>query len=194
MKKRKTSPRTKKSSWIRMIRNILIGLIILILLVIGGASLYTYYKGNQLIRDYLTTTIEKSSKGLYHLEMKSLNLNVITGRIKIEGFRLIPDTALYNKMAEIDTMSPMLLAINVEKFQVKGFSVRQILLDKILSIGKIEFVSPDVTIIIKQPSRKQEKEASSNPNMLSIPLPKGFLPLTSRGSCLRMENLQCLTR
>jgi hypothetical protein len=176
MKKRQKSPRTKKSSWFKWIRNIVFGLIILVLLIIGAASVYVYYYGNQLIKDYLTTTVAKSSKGLYSLEMKNLNLNIITGRINIKEFRLIPDTALYNKMAETDTMSPMLLAINLEKLQVRGIHLRQILLDKILSIGKIEFTSPEVTIYIKQPSKKHEKTAS-NPNMLSIPLPKGLLAI-----------------
>jgi hypothetical protein len=173
MNKPKKSPRTKKSKWIRRILKILLAFIILILLLVAAASVYTYYRGNQLIKDYLTTTIAKSSKGLYRLEMESLSLNVITGGITIDKFSLIPDTALYNKMAETDTVSPMLIAINVDKFQVRGFSLRQILLHKKLIIGKIEFTSPDVTIIIKQPSKKQEKVAA-NPNMLSIPLPKGL--------------------
>jgi hypothetical protein len=176
MKKRTKSKKTKKSSWIRRIRNILIGIILLIILVIGAASVYTYYRGNQLIRDYLTTTVAKSSKGIYSLEMKSLNLNIITGRINIRGFRLIPDTALYNKMAETDTLSPMLLAINIDKFLIRGFNLRQILLEKKLSIRKIEFTTPEVTVYIKQPSKKTEK-AASNPNMLSIPLPKGLLAI-----------------
>ena len=154
----------------------MIGIIIFIILVIGAASVYTYYYGNQLIKDYLTTTVARSSKGLYSIELKSLSLNIITGRINITGFRLIPDTALYNKMAEIDTMSPMLFAVKLEKLQVKGLKVRQLLLEKKLSIGKIIFASPDVTIIIKQPSKKTEK-AVSNPNMLSIPLPKGLLAI-----------------
>ena len=151
-------------------------MIILIILVMGAASVYTYYYGNKLIRDYLTTTVATSSKGIYSLEMESLNLNIITGRININGFRLIPDTVLYNKMAETDTMAPMLLAINLEKLQVRGFNLRQILLEKKLSIREIVFESPDVTIIIKQPSKKTEK-ASSNPNMLSIPLPKGLIAI-----------------
>ena len=177
MKKRKTSPRKKKNSWIKWIRNIVIGIILLAILVIGAASIYVYYYGNQLIRDYLTTTVARSSKGIYSLEMKSLSLNVITGRININGFRLIPDTVLYNKMAETDTMAPMLFAVTLEKLQVRGFNLRQILLEKKLSIREIVFASPDVTIIIKQPSKKTEK-AVSDPNMLSIPLPKGLLSIT----------------
>jgi len=176
MKRRKTSPRSKKSSWLRRLRNILIGIILLVILVIGAASVYVYYYGNQLIKDYLITTVARSSKGIYRLEMKRLNLNIVTGRININGFRLIPDTALYNKMEETDTLSPMLIAINLEKLQVRGFRLRQILLEKKLSIREIVFSSPDVTIIIKQPSKKTEK-ATSNSNMLSIPLPKGLLAI-----------------
>ena len=94
MKKRSSSPRSKRSRTFRIIRNIVLGIVIFILLVIAGASLYTYYKGNQLIRDYITTTIARSSKGIYSVEMKDLSLNVITGKVTIDGFRLIPDTAL----------------------------------------------------------------------------------------------------
>jgi Domain of Unknown Function (DUF748) len=176
IKERKTSPRSKKHSWIRRIRNIVIGIIILIIVIFGAISVYTYFYGNQLIRDYLTTTVARSSKGLYSIKLKSLSLNIITGRINITGFKLIPDTALYNKMAEIDTMSPLLFAVNIEKLQVRGLNVRQILQERKISIEKIVFASPDVTIIIKQPSKKTEK-AASNPNMLSIPLPTGIIAI-----------------
>ncbi|MCX6243440.1 MAG: hypothetical protein NTU98_01940 [Bacteroidetes bacterium] len=176
MKKRKTSSRSKKSRWTRRILKTVAWIIIFILLIIAGASLYTYYRGNVLIKEYLTTTIAKSSKGIYKVEMKSLVLNVINGKITISGFRLIPDTALYRKMSMTDTLSPMLLAISIKKFQVSGFSLRQLLLEKKLTIRKIEFVSPDVTVIIKKPSKKDEK-AASNANMLAIPLPKGLVAI-----------------
>ena len=156
-----------------MIRNIILGTVIFILLVIAGASLYTYYRGNQLIRDYITTTIAKSSKGIYSVEMEDLSLNVITRRISIDGFRLIPDTLLYNKLAETDTLSRILFDIKMKEFLVRGFSLRHILLDKELHIRKIEFDSPNVTVLIMQPPKKRE-QAPSDPNMLSIPLPRGL--------------------
>ena len=188
MKTSKRSPRSKRSRRFRIIRNIVLIIIFAVLLIIAGASLYTYYRGNQLIREYITSTIAKSSKGIYRVEMKDLNLNVITGKVTIDGFRLIPDTLLYNKLAETDTLSPMLLDINMEEFQVRGFSLREILVNKKLSIRKIEFTSPVVTIYIMQPSKKHEK-AAANPNMLSIPLPKGLVAINIQRIILKEGKL-----
>ena len=177
MNKKSRSHHSKKRRRFRLIRNIILGIVIFILLVIAGASLYTYYRGNQLIRDYITTTIAKSSKGIYSVEMEDLSLNVITRRISIDGFRLIPDTLLYNKLAETDTLSRILFDIKMKEFLVRGFSLRHILLDKELHIRKMEFDSPDVTVLIMQPSKKHE-HASSDSNMLSIPLPRGLEALS----------------
>jgi hypothetical protein len=140
--------------------------------LLSGASIYIYYKGNDLLKGYLVTTVEKSSKGLYHLELEKLNINLFLGRITLGGFHLKPDTALYDERSLTDTLAPMLIDAKIDKFQVRGFTLRDILLNRQVDISKILINAPEITIFLKRTAPKAEKHAS-NPKMLSIPLPKG---------------------
>jgi hypothetical protein len=173
MKKRQKSSKAGKRSWFRTLLKIFLIIIILVVLLFGAASIYVYYKGNDLLKEYLVNTVERSSKGVYHLKLQRLNINLLTGRINLSGFHLIPDTAVYSKRSLTDTLSPMLIDARIATFQVRGFDIRDILLNRKVDINKILIHSPELTIILKKASKKAEKQAS-NPKMLSIPLPKGL--------------------
>jgi hypothetical protein len=179
MKKQRKSGRSGKRSWFRRILKILLVIVILVCLLLGAASIYVYYKGNDLLKEYLVTTVDKSSKGVYHLKLQRLNINLLTGRISLSGFHLMPDTAAYTLRSKTDTLSPVLIDARISKFVVRGFSVKEILTNRKIDISKILINSPELTIILKKASKKAEKHAS-NPKMLSIPLPKGLESLRIR--------------
>jgi len=174
MKKSRQSGKPGKRSWMRIILKIIIILVIVICLLFGAASIYIYYKGNDKLKEYLVNSIQKSTKGLYHLELQKLNINLLTGRINLAGFHLIPDTVLYNQRSLTDTLSPMMVDARIDVFQVRGFDIMDILRNKKIDISKILINAPELTIILKRTTPKAEKQASSNPKMLSIPLPKGL--------------------
>lgn len=167
-----TQPQRKRSV-LRIILKIIVSLVILVLVLLGGTSIYIYYKGNDLLREYLVKTVDKSTNGLYRLELEKLSLSILTGRINLSGFHLIPDTALYNKRSLTDTLSPMLIEAKINKFQVRGFTLKDILIGRKVDISKILINTPELTVILKRASQKTEKKAH-DPHMLSIPLPKGL--------------------
>ncbi len=176
MEKQSTPGTLRKKRWFRIILKIFLSLILFVILAFGGASIYIYYKGNNLLKDYLIKTVASSSKGIYHLELQRLSINLLNGRINLLGLHLVPDTALYAKRSKTDTLAPMLIDARISKFQVRGFSIRDILINRKVDIGKILINAPELTIILKRASTKAEKQAS-NPRMLAIPLPKGLQSL-----------------
>ena len=121
----------------------------------------------------MISSVEQGSKGLYHLKMKNLYFNLLTGRINITGIQLIPDTALYNSRQGIDTLSPMLLELHVDHLQIQGLDFQKFIKERALFIRKIVIGKPDVTLIIKQLSQKQEKKGI-RPQNAGHPLTQRF--------------------
>jgi hypothetical protein len=179
MKKQRKSGRSGKRSWWRILLRIIVIVVILFCLLLGAASIYIYYKGNDLLKEYLITTVNKSSKGVYNLKLEKLKINILTGRINLSGLHLVPDTAVYSLRSKTDTVSPMLIDAKIAAFQVRGIDLREILVNRKVDISKILINAPELTIILKKTSKKAEKQAS-NPKMLSIPLPKGLESLRIR--------------
>ena len=144
----KSSKTPGKRSWVKTTLKIILVIVILFFLLMGGASVYLYYKGNDLIKGYLVNTVERSSKGIYHLELEKLNINLFNGRINLWGFHLIPDTTLYNQLSLTDTLSPMLIDVKIDKFQVRGFTLRDILLNRQVDISMILINEPEIMVIL----------------------------------------------
>ncbi|MCX6246288.1 MAG: hypothetical protein NTW10_01015 [Bacteroidetes bacterium] len=172
MKKTKNT-RSGKKSVFRKIRKIFLWVLIVLIVIAGSAALISYYYGTRIVRESLISAVEKGSKGLYHVKMKNLYFNLVTGRVYVSGFQLIPDTALYNRQQEKDTLSPMLIAINIAKFQVQGIDFYKLAKDRDLVIRKILIENPEVTLTVRRPSEKKEKKESPQ-KQLSIPLPKAL--------------------
>lgn len=169
-------PPKKKHRWLKLILKIVGGIVLLVFLATGIASIYVYKKGNDLLKQYLISTVEKSTKGIYHLELDNLKINLFTGRINLAGFHLQPDTALYTQRSLTDTLAPMLVDVRIAKFQVRGFTLKDVLLGKRIDLRKILIDKPEILILLKRTAPKAEKHAS-NPKMLSIPLPKGLISI-----------------
>jgi hypothetical protein len=55
--------------------------------------------------------------------MKSLNLILFPGRLKIEGLSLVPDMARYKELQKTDTLSSILLTLHIGKLVVTDLDV-----------------------------------------------------------------------
>ena len=176
---KRQSDRLSKRSWFRIILKTAFIIVILVILLFSAGTFYIYYRGNDLLKEYLIKTVYSSSKGIYHLELTKLNINLVTGRTSVSGLHLIPDTSAYNKKSKSDTLSPFLIDVRISEFQVRGFDIMDIIRKRRIDISKILIDSPDLTIILKKTINRTEKPASDR-KMLSIPLPNGLESLLIR--------------
>jgi hypothetical protein len=157
----------------KRIRKILIGIFIFIVLLFSTVILVTFFYGNGILKNYVVQAVENGSKGMYHASIRRLNINLLTGNVNITGFRMVPDTALYNRMKEGDTIPPLLVGVEVEKLKVRGMDFQKLILEKAISIDRIIIESPEVRIIL-EPVNRLPKAKKSPSKMFSVPLPKGL--------------------
>jgi hypothetical protein len=159
--KKKTRRRIKKTvAWI----------VVIVLLLFTGLSLVTYYYGNSILKKYLVHIVETDSRGIYHARIDRLSISLLTGAIRLSGFRLIPDTAVYNRLKNTDTVSPLLFSAKLDRLLVHGLDFPAAILDKKIRIRRIDIVSPELTVIMN-PSPVKTNDTSLTRRMLTIPLP-----------------------
>ncbi len=159
-----------------MIRKIILWLLAVMILLacIFFAIGYFYYA--KVIRTYLIETVSRESKGLYKVEIGSIRLNIAAGNLTVKRFSLVPDTAFYRAHSNTDTLSPMLIRLNIDQFLVRDFHIMDALMKRRIDVNRICFTDPGVTVIRMKMKPGGQKE-NRNKQMMSIPLPKGLMSI-----------------
>jgi hypothetical protein len=162
-----------KSMKAKTIRKIVIWFLAILFLLAGIIFAVGYFYYAKIIKTYLTETVSKESKGLYKLTIGSLSLNVLSGNLTIDRFSLVPDTAFYHAHSVTDTMAPLLLKVDLEKFHIKGFRVMDAVRHRKIGVDHILFANPQVTVFrMRIPPKTRENNPKEK--MMAIPLPKGL--------------------
>ena len=130
--------------------------IILIISIISASAYYFYnkYLANDrwkpLLQSQLKELVLKSTDSLYHIEYSDFDLNITSGNATLVNFRLVPDTAIYNKLVALKKAPDNLFILNVKKLSIKNVGARKAYQEKILDINSISIEKPSLTIISKR--------------------------------------------
>lgn len=127
-----------------------------ILLIIGAGAWYAYNryfagdKWKPLLQAKLKEMILKSTDSLYRMEYSDFNLNLASGDAVLSDFKLIPDSAVYNKLVELKTAPDNLFTLSVDKLTIKNVGAKKAYKDKILEVNSITIDKPNLTITNKR--------------------------------------------
>jgi hypothetical protein len=127
-----------------------------IITIIGGTGYYfynNYLAGNRwkpILQQKLKELVLKSSDSLYHIEYSDFDLNVASGDATLSYFKLIPDTAVYEKLVALKKAPDNLFILSVKKLSIKNVGARKAYQEKVLNIDNILIENPNLTIINKR--------------------------------------------
>lgn len=130
-----------------------------ITLVIGGVAgvAWFYYQkyiaGNHwkpLLQAQLKELVAKSTDSLYHIEYSDFDLNLTSGNAVLKDFKLIPDTAVYNKLLLEKKAPDNIFTLSVKELSIKNVGAKKAYQDKILNIDNITIDKPSLTIVNKR--------------------------------------------
>jgi hypothetical protein len=128
-------------------------IITLILITIAGGGYYAYQKylsGDKwkpLLQAQLKELVLKSSDSLYHIEYSNFDLNLTSGDATLSDFKLIPDTAVYNKLVAARKAPDNMFTLAVKSLTIKNVGARKAYQEKILNIDNITIDKPELTIV-----------------------------------------------
>jgi hypothetical protein len=127
-----------------------------IVVLIGGGAWYAYNRfiasnrWKPLLQQQLSDLVLKSSDSLYHIEFSDFDLNLASGNASLSDFKLVPDTAVYQKLLKLKKAPDNLFILSVKKLSIKNVGARKAYQEKILDIDNITIDKPSLTIINKR--------------------------------------------
>src|ERR1700712_1226450 len=100
--------------------------LLLVIAIIAGTGYYFYnkYLANNhwkpILQAQLTSLVLKSSDSLYHIEYADFDLNITSGDATLSDFKLVPDSAVYQKLVLLKKAPDNLFLLDVKKLTIKN--------------------------------------------------------------------------
>jgi hypothetical protein len=130
--------------------------VLVIILILGGTGWYlynNYIAGNKwkpLLQAKLKELVLKSTDSLYHIEYSDFDLNITSGDATLTDFKLVLDSAVYQKLVAQKKAPDNLFILSVKKLTIDNVGARKAYREKILDIKDISIDKPNLTIINKR--------------------------------------------
>lgn len=113
-----------------------------------------YFKNNwkPLLEQQLKNATIKATDSLYAISYKSIDVNPITGNLKIIDFKLSPNASVYKKLERWHKAPNNLFQLSVDKLIIKNANAKKAVADKKLQIEEIIIDHPQLIITNKRQS------------------------------------------
>jgi hypothetical protein len=140
-----TPPKKKTRKWPIVV--------LVIILLLGGAGYYIYTnyiagdKWKPLLQAEIKDLVLKSTDSLYSIQYSDFDLNITSGNATLKDFKLIPDTAVYNKLVAMKKAPDNLFTLSVKKLSISNLGATEAYKEKILNISNISVEKPSLTVV-----------------------------------------------
>ncbi|PLW96208.1 MAG: hypothetical protein C0591_09290 [Marinilabiliales bacterium] len=141
------------------------GLIALLLIAIISINLIV---GN-IIESKITNALNKHETKDYHIELRKVNANILTGNINLKDIKIHPDSSFLNRLKEGETEQSVAIELFIPTFRLAGIGLYKAITSKDININKILFKGADLKLIIgEKPKRSKEVNTKKEFNIDSI--------------------------
>jgi len=144
----------------KILRKILI--IIGIAVVIGSlANWYLSHRLNNYLNKTLGETISEATNGFYTFSFDGFSVGLFNGELSIQGLHFKPDSTVFVKWAEMDSLPKTFFKVDIESIDFKGLNLKWRLSYRDLHFELFEIKSPHIEVFdiynSKQYSYKTKK-------------------------------------
>jgi len=125
--------------------------LVIILVLLGLTYIFIFfgfnYFGERFLRRFLQEKIQLSSKGLYSADFRKMNFNIITGKVTIDSFQLIPDTLLYRRLKNQGKISQSLYDVSFVSLTIDRLHAWQIYTMRRINLRELTVTKPVISIV-----------------------------------------------
>jgi hypothetical protein len=122
-------------------------LLFLLLISMVGIFLGFNYYGDRILRKYLQEKIQQSSNGLYRADFTKLHVNLLTGKVVLDSFELIPNEAQYQRLKAQGKVARALYSISFSSLTIDKVHFRQIYAGKRINFRQLTVQRPLISIV-----------------------------------------------
>jgi len=131
---------------------VLLALLTLIVSIIVSIYIFVIFFLTPVVRQKIISSVHKSTKGLYTLQMDEFKLRFWRGAFHMENVRLIQDTILLEKLRIKDPTSNLSnIDIKIQEVDISRIWWQNFLFNRSLKVGKIELAGPKFVFKARAP-------------------------------------------
>jgi hypothetical protein len=137
----------------RLLENkVLVGSLIGLISIFLCLYIFIIFFLTPVVKQKVISSVHKSSKGLYSLQMDDFKLKFWRGAFYMENVRLIQDTVLLEKLREKDPASNLSnIDISIHEVNISRIWWQNFLFDRSLKVGRIHLNEPKFVFKAKAP-------------------------------------------
>lgn len=141
------------------------GILALILIAIFSIN---YIVGN-IIETKIFDALNKHESANYHVELRKVNVNILTGNINLKDIKINPDSSFITRLKEGKTDQSMAIELFIPTFRLGGIGLFKAITNKDININKILLKSAEFRLIIGEKSKgRKEVDIKKEFNIDSI--------------------------
>ena len=126
---------------------VLLSLFFLLLVSFFAIFLGFNYVGERLLRKYVQEKIRSSSNGLYRADFRKLHVNILTGKVSLDSFELIPDTLQYRLLKTQGKVARALYRVSFSSLTIDKVHFRQIYAGKRINFRQLTVQRHMISIV-----------------------------------------------
>lgn len=172
---------------------------IIAVLCIGGVGAYFFLKkdlskppqqsvAKPVLSEELKKMVTRASDSLYRLEFSYFDVNIDSGKGLIKDLKLIPDSAIYQKLLLARKAPNIVMTIHTDSAVITHFALEKTSAGRKLVVDDIIIQNPSVTINYKLQSYNDSDQVQDKKEVLNVM--KDLLRFASIQH-LSMRNLNC---
>jgi hypothetical protein len=160
---------------------------VLAVLGAGGYFGWQYFKkdlaspnskvAKPIITDQLKKMIREASDSLYHIEYDTFDLNIDSGRGLITNFKLIPDSAVYQRLLAAHKAPNNVMHIRTDSLVINNFGFAKTAAGRRFNIASMVMKHPVIRVVNKRMAYNDSAKTNKPPMLVTVM--KDLLKVTS---------------
>ena len=107
-----------------------------IIAVIAGIIVINLILGN-IIETQIKNSLNKHETTNYHVELRNVNVNILTGNINLKDLKISPDSVFIESIKKGGIEQSMAIELTVPTFRLAGINLYKAIASKNININKI---------------------------------------------------------
>jgi len=131
-------------------------IVIILIVIIGGASLYLSLSWKPVLTKRIKEVVYKGSAQLYKIDFKDIRLNLLSGSVTVDSILFAPDTAVFNTRKKHGTAPTHLFQIKLARLQLRRIGIFKVYFQRKIDMNDIILENPSINMIYNKVYKKPD--------------------------------------
>ena len=121
--------------------------VITMIAIIGGASLYLSLTWKPILIKKIKEVVYNGSEQLYRIDFKDIHLNLLSGSVTVDSILLAPDTTVFNARKKLGTAPVHLFQVKLARLRLRRIGVLKVYFQKKIDMDDIILENPSINMM-----------------------------------------------